>query len=344
MSTTLIGADADELERIAAAFRAVADELSGHADAVSGTLRSVEWVGGVATRFGTNWNGAHRPRLASSVQFVREAAAQLERNAAEQRQTSQVAAAAVRPAAGLGGSGSYGGLSSEASLGRLGKIERLIDGIGLAHEQVEIVADAAARLGEHGEVGRLIDVVTHDAFATFLAGADHVIDAGSVIVDSVSDFADHEHLQFDERVVHSLADTATRFGLDQGMETAAEWMVGAATAALLPGFGAILAPLVGEIAGALAGEFSEIVVTAIDGAIDAVDVIADAVVAAYQDIKQAFGVVADVAAAAVEVAGDAIDLAGDAAGAVLDASGSVLRAGAGVAGGVYDVLNPFGGG
>lgn len=340
MTMTTVGADADELERIAGTLRSAADELDGHAGSVTATLRSVAWVGGVATRFGSTWSAGHRPRIASTAQYVRDAAAHLDRNAAEQRRASQTVSggiASVRP---------QGTNSSAAAPGPerpdfVDRIERMLEGLGLAHEQIEMVADLAVRLGEHGEIGALIDLLTDDAFATFLEGAGHVLDAGSVIVDAVTDFAEHPDLAFDERIVHALADTAVRFGLNQGMEFAAEWLAGAATTALLPGFGVILAPFVGDIAGAIAGQLMDVAVDVVDDATDIVDTIADAAVAAYQDVKQVVGVVADVAEAAVEVVGGAIDLAGDAAGAVIDGGGALIGTGTDLAGDVVGALNPF---
>ena len=351
--SALVGADADELEELARMLRSAADELDGHAGSVTATLRSVAWVGGVATRFGSNWSGGHRPRINSTARYVRDAAAALDRNAAEQRRASRGSTAdpGDRWPASSGSSPLAGGTVSGAGpvparSGSLGQIDELLGGLGLARDQIEMVADLVDRLSEHGEIGRVIDLLTDDAFVTFLRGADHVLDAGSVIVDVVGDVADHPGLPFDERIVHALADTAVRFGLSQGMEVAAEWLAGAATAALLPGFGAILAPFVGGMSGAIAGELLDVVVDVVDDAIDGVDLIADGVVATYQGVKDAVGIVADVAEAAFEVAGGAVDLAGDAAGAVLDVGGAAIDAGAdlaGLAGDVVGSVNPFDG-
>lgn len=344
MTTTMLGADADELERIAGTLRRAADELDGHAGSVTTTLRSVAWIGGVATRFGSNWNGSHRPRIESTAQYVRDAAARLDRNAAEQRRACQ------RMGGGSGGPASATKMnetnSPEAAPGLdrpeyVDRIERLLEGLGLTAAQIEVVADLAERLSEHGEIGKLIDVLTDDAFAAFLDGADQVLDAGAVIVDAVTDFAEHPDLAFDDRIVHALADTAVRFGLNQGMEFSAEWLAGAATTALLPGFGVVLAPFVGDVAGAIAGQLMDVAVDAVDTATDIVDTVADAAVAAYQHVKAVVGVVADIAEAAVEVVGGAIDLTGDAAAAVIDVGGAVIGTGADLAGDAVGALNPF---
>jgi len=336
VTTTMLGADAAELERIADTLRSAADELDGHAGSVTTTLRSVAWVGGVATRFGSSWDGSHRPRIASTAQYVRDAAARLDRNAAEQRRASRSVAGGLvdpAPAGPTSGTNSSGVAPGPERPAYVDRIDRLLEGLGLTAAQIEVVVDLAERLSEHGEIGKLIDVLTDDAFAAFLDGAGHVLDAGSVIVDAVTDFAEHPDLAFDDRIVHALADTAVRFGLNQGMEFAAEWLAGAATTALLPGFGVVLAPFVGDVAGAIAGQLMAVAVDAVDTATDIVDTIADAAVAAYQDMKAVAGVVADVAEAAVEVVGGAIDLAGDAADAIFDAGGTVI--------GAAGALNPF---
>ena len=349
MPTTMLGADADELERIANTLRAAADELDGHAGSVTATLRSVAWVGGVATRFGSNWHGGHRPRIASTAQYVRDAATQLDRNAAEQRRASQ-AAGGTGGTGGPVGSGGAGGSSSSVDAAGSPALDRLGDLIatfGLSRDVFEALAEHAHILEGPG-VDELLDILTNDDFVALLSGLDRVLEVGDVVVDLVSDFVEHPDLPFDERVVHALADAATRFGIDQGVEYAANFLAQAATTALLPGLGAALAPFAGQAAGAIADAVIGQIVDAVDDATDIVDIAADAAVDAYQAIKEAFGLVLDVAGAVIDVAGDAIDLAGDAAGAVvdvggavIDAGGAVLGAGADVVGGVVGSLNPF---
>ena len=346
MPTTLLGADADELERIAGTLRSAADELDGHAGSVTATLRAVAWVGGVATRFGSNWHGGHRPRIASTAQYVRDAAAQLDRNAAEQRRASQVAGGTGPPGVGPGAptgdapGGSSSSIDDEPGSPVLDRLGELLATLGLGRDVLEALAEHAHIL-EGAGVDKLLDILTNDDFVALLSGLDKVLDVGDVVVNLVSDFVEHPDLPFDDRIVHALADAATRFGIDQGVEYAANFLAQAATTALLPGLGAALAPFAGQAAGAIADAVIGEIIDAVDGATDFVDIAADAAVEAYRALKDTFGLVLDAAGAVIDVAGDAIDLAGDAAGAVVDAGGAVIGAGADVVGGVVGSLNPF---
>ena len=235
MSTTLLGADADELERIAGTLRSAADELDAHAGSVTATLRSVAWVGGVATRFGSNWNGAHRPRITSTAQYVRDAAAQLDRNAAEQRRASHSGSGgppggSAAPTPGSGPSPSVGDEPGSPVLDRLGD---LLTGLGVGHDVLELLAEHTALLDGLG-VDKLIDILTNDDFVSLLKGLDQVLEVGEVVVNLVADFVENPGLPFDERVVHGLSDAATRFGIAEDAVT------GSAHCALGPYWGARL--------------------------------------------------------------------------------------------------------
>lgn len=308
----MVGADASELERVAHTLRLAADELDGHAASVTTILRSVAWVGGVATRFESRWTGDHRQRLRSTAVSIRTAAVELDRNAAEQRRASRV------------------GDSSAPGTGDIDRIGGALDRLGVAHELIGVAAELVDDLADHGVVGRFVELLTHEDFVGFLDGAGHLLDAGTLVVDAIADFADHPDLAFDERIVHALTDVAVRFGLTEGMEQAAEWLAGAVTVALMPGFGAVLAPFAGGLAGVLADTVMGVVVDAADGATDFVDLAADTAVTAYREVKEVVGVVADVAKAAADVTGDA-------AGVLFDAGDALLGAGADLVGS----LDPF---
>jgi hypothetical protein len=367
MPTTLRGADADELERIAQTLRSAADELDGHAGSLTSTLRSVAWVGGVATRFGSQWSGGHRPRILSTARYVRDAAVQLDRNAAEQRLASRARAGGP---GGTGGNGptppvsppagdpigppapeaqpAGGSSSSVEPPGSevLDRLEGVLGALGLGRDVLELIGEHAESFEGSG-FDELLDVLSNDAFLAVLEGLDTVISVGDVVVDLVKDFVENPGLPFDERIVHALADAATRFGLDQGAEYAANFLAQATTAALLPGVGAALAPFVGKAAGIVAGEILGVIVDAVDGATDIVDLAADAAVEAYQALKETFGVILDAAGAVIDVADAALDLTVDAAGVVVDAGGAVVDgvvdAGGAVAGGIADAGSTVGG-
>ena len=323
---TLAGADADALDHAALALRAAAADLDARADGLTAEVRSVAWVGGVAERFEANWRRTHRPRIRATVDAVRAAAERLERHAAEQRAASRASPLPSRIESQTGGwSGAIPGDGAEHRL--LGGLQALLDGLDAGRDVVESVIATVDRLGpsdgfEH--LADFVDVLTDEAVRNLLIGADVVLDAGSVVVDLVADFVEHTTLSFDERLVHALADTAARFGVEQGMETAAQWLAGAATAALVPAFGAVLAPLAGEIAGVVAGEIVDAAIDAVDGATDVVDTIADAAVDAYRAVTASLGLLFDAGELAVAVVDGAVDVVGDAAGAIGDILGGVF--------------------
>ena len=62
MSSTMYGADADELDRLAAEFNRAADELDRQGGALTGILNNVSWLGDTATRFLSDWTGIQLPR------------------------------------------------------------------------------------------------------------------------------------------------------------------------------------------------------------------------------------------------------------------------------------------
>jgi hypothetical protein len=102
----MYGADADELLRLAAEFNRTADELDREGGTLTRYLNQISWVGDVATNYVGQWTGVHIPRIGLSTQFLRDAAAQLARHAAEQREASASDGSRVRavPASyGIGG-------------------------------------------------------------------------------------------------------------------------------------------------------------------------------------------------------------------------------------------------
>lgn len=84
----MIGADADELDRLAAEFRRAADELDRDGGLMTQLLNNVSWLGDVAGKFLTGWSGVQLPMIGLSTTFLREAADDLSRNAREQREAS----------------------------------------------------------------------------------------------------------------------------------------------------------------------------------------------------------------------------------------------------------------
>lgn len=116
----MYGADAAELDRLAAEFRRTADELDGEGGALTGILRRVSWLGDVATHYMGEWTGVQIPRIGLSTEFLRGAADNLHRQAEEQRQASGGSrgghSGSVRRSGGGGGGGGGGGWGTAADL------------------------------------------------------------------------------------------------------------------------------------------------------------------------------------------------------------------------------------
>jgi pimeloyl-ACP methyl ester carboxylesterase len=125
----MYGADADELERLAADFRRAADDLDGDGGALTGLLNNISWLGDTAGRFLDNWTGVQLPRIGLSTQFLRDTAALLQHQAAHQRAASDATGA------------SQGGHFSGRSTGRADVIEAFWatgDGQRAAFDEIEI--------------------------------------------------------------------------------------------------------------------------------------------------------------------------------------------------------------
>jgi hypothetical protein len=86
---TMVGADVEQLLQAARHLEAAADQLDAESASLHGILRAVSWLGSIATRFLSRFEGEQQPRMASSASFIRDAAAGLVRQANEQTRASQ---------------------------------------------------------------------------------------------------------------------------------------------------------------------------------------------------------------------------------------------------------------
>jgi hypothetical protein len=87
--SNMYGADVAELRRLSAEFHAAATELDRDGGMMTRLLNSVDWVGGVASRFTNQWTGVQLPRIGLSTRFLREAGDELSRNADQQERASR---------------------------------------------------------------------------------------------------------------------------------------------------------------------------------------------------------------------------------------------------------------
>lgn len=92
-----VGADVEELERLAFEFDRAADELDADGGQLTRLLGNVSWFGNVATRYVGNWTGVHLPRIGLSTRFLRDAAATLRQQAEQQRSASSAVGGRIPP-------------------------------------------------------------------------------------------------------------------------------------------------------------------------------------------------------------------------------------------------------
>jgi hypothetical protein len=265
----MYGADAEELERIATQFRRTADELDGEGSALTGILNRVAWLGDLATRYLDNWTGVQIPKIGLSTQFLREAADQMDANAREQRATSSAGTGALGPVAPTPTGG-------DADLdGVWGDLKDILDKLGLPKDVIKLILEGLEGVIGADQLRMLLDNLLTPGLMKAFEVAGHVMDVASVVIDLAKDFANHSYLPMDERIVHAIADAAIRFGLDQGVEIAAQWAMGALAGAFSGGSATLVGAAAGKIAGVVLSEVIEMGIDALDGAVDIVDTLAD---------------------------------------------------------------------
>lgn len=86
----MLGADVEELERLAKTFKSEAAKIQGVLKTVDGRVNAVvgkDWKGGDSKRFQSAWNG-YKPQLKNVIQSLEDAAQHVKREADQQRSTS----------------------------------------------------------------------------------------------------------------------------------------------------------------------------------------------------------------------------------------------------------------
>ncbi|MFN8076482.1 MAG: alpha/beta hydrolase [Kineosporiaceae bacterium] len=94
----LIGADVDELRRLARELSTGAQQLDAATQGLTAALFAAPWIGDGADRYRHDWTTTHRQRLAAATAALTQAASLLDREAGEHQDASA-------PGAGLGGGG-----------------------------------------------------------------------------------------------------------------------------------------------------------------------------------------------------------------------------------------------
>jgi hypothetical protein len=313
MSSATYGADADELDRLAAAFRLAADELDADGGQLTRLLNNVTWMGDVATRFVGDWTGVRIPQIGLSTRFLREAADVLAANAADQRHVS---------GAGTGSIGSIAPLPPKPEKaddsGGLDDLERRLEGIGLPIDVITVLLENLAHLDvlTIAQLEGLIDALP-PGFGAVLSALDGALDVGATILTMAQDFAAHVHLPVDERLVHAVTVASIDVAVSKGVEAAVTWGL-AALGSVVPGIGTGIGLVVGKVVGIALSEAIEWGIDMIDDGLDITDHVADGVVDAYRtgtDVGGAIiGEVGDVIGDVGDVIGDVGDVIGDGIG------------------------------
>lgn len=105
----MYGADADELDRLSNQFNATAEELVSEAKQMTSTLNNISWIGDIATAVLDRWNSVNVAHMESATEFLRDAATDLARQAAEQRVASGEGGGGICGVPGLPGGGGFPG-------------------------------------------------------------------------------------------------------------------------------------------------------------------------------------------------------------------------------------------
>lgn len=322
---TRSGANADDLEQGGRELSSFAGEVGRMKGELRASLHTSHWEGLSADRFRQTWDSVHVPALTDAEAFLRDASRRLNENAAEQRRASEGGGGVLTPPGSSGGDGKSGqdkdGKNGDA-------VDKLLKDLGLSDEDIDKL------FGELGDIGGLLgllhDLLEDGTLKTILEGVGHVFDVVSVLGDFIGDYAQHPELPFDERLVHSISETALRFAVSQGAEVAADWATKALLAAI-PG-GAALGFVAGPVVGYVVGQIMDKVEGAIDSKYDVYDNAGDAATDAYKYLKDHdFNPLA----IADDLAGQAIDGVIDGA---KDFGGAIIEVGGGVIGGASDMI------
>lgn len=125
----VLGADPDQLEALAGRFERRAAELASSRSSLTSMLTSVPWVGADADRFRSTWRREQSRHLDLVVDELREMAASLRREAADQRSTSGGAALGSGPRDGSATSVGPAGGPDEVAHGAVGAIDQTSRGV-----------------------------------------------------------------------------------------------------------------------------------------------------------------------------------------------------------------------
>jgi hypothetical protein len=93
----VVGADVDRLRALARTLGSAADRLENSASVVTSQLGGTRWVGPDAEHYRSQWQASSLGLIRQAVTALRDAAGAIERNAADQEQTSRAETAGLAP-------------------------------------------------------------------------------------------------------------------------------------------------------------------------------------------------------------------------------------------------------
>jgi uncharacterized protein YukE len=83
-----LGADVEELDRLARKFDEEAQQISQATQQISSQVQSTWWKGSDAERFKSEWNGNYAAQLRKIAEALKQVGSVVRKQAAQQRQTS----------------------------------------------------------------------------------------------------------------------------------------------------------------------------------------------------------------------------------------------------------------
>lgn len=329
----MYGADAEELEQIAAELEGYERELGqlllegvGAVSLVglSATLKTI-WMGNRSDEFAAMWEARHLVRIRDVQSTLSAAANDLRTNAADQRRVSE-SRGIVR--SGITGPNIPGGRSPNSSSGGedFDRLEEILDGIGFGEAVIDGVISGLEGT-DPAALAAILDFLDGNPFlAEFAEMAKFAGDVGSALLTFAKDFVDQYSagLPIDEIIVHASIEMAVHVAADKGIEwvsTKLGLMVGSA-------FAGVGAP-VGAGVGWIVGQLGSIAATELIGHLDGLERIADLGVEAYRLAELGVDFV-------IDAGGQLVDLGGEVIGAINDAGEIVIDSVVEIGGDVVD--------
>ncbi len=315
----MVGADADELDRIAEQLANEARRLEELAAQLGHQLNAAPWKGSDSERFRHEWNMVHTKRVREAGGFLRAGGDTLRRNADEQRTASN--------SDGLVANGPRCEVPKKEPVGDeidkyLEPFEDFFTGLGLAKDVWEGVVKILRMLDPDllKDLGKFL--AGNPELLTFFKTMDKALSIGPVVIDFLTDVTKQlgqGHLPMDEALLHAMVFSGLRFAEDKGLEEFGK-VLGASLGSAIP----VLGTAGGGALGWVAGKGLGLVLDSLDDKFGINEGAADAAVDAYRDVKEVAGAVGDFVGDVKDELSDSWDDMKDAAGDLKDGVENVL--------------------